>query len=163
MKKTIWISIFLVSLFLLLYVGAWFMAPGAYPRAEYYEFDIPEDSLISIIETVKYENPDFILPDSVRMPNGSFTELRDGRRDSADHWYSIYFYYPDKNKILKTWTRPINENSTRFAFAGINSGMTLGNWRKINESFWWWKNQPDIDEFEQRILQKINTELNSNL
>lgn len=137
------------------YLGAWMLAPGSYPRAETYVFDIPEDSLITIINEVKNENPELKLDEKVMIPEGKKFELADGRKDSSDYWYSIYFYYPDKNEILYTWTRPKNKNSTTFAFVGVNSGLTLGNWRIINENFWWWKNQPDIDEFEKRVLKKI--------
>lgn len=138
------------------------MGPGAFPRAEFYEFEVPEDSLISVINIVKRENPDLRVPDSTAMPNGGYIQLKDGRRDSSDHWYSIYFYYSDKDQILHTWTRPDFNGKTTFALAGINSFKKEWKWKPPNESLWWWKNQPDIDEFEQRILQKIDTKLNSN-
>ncbi|WP_186755666.1 hypothetical protein [Echinicola salinicaeni] len=145
----------IVIFLLFAYVGAWLIAPGSYARAETYEFNIPEDSLLTIIYEVKNENPELDLPRTVNIPNGQDFDLEDGRRDEKDYWYSVYFYYPDKNEILHTWTRPKTKNSTTFAFVGINSGLTLGNWRTVNESFWWWKNQPDKKEFEERILKKI--------
>ena len=129
------------------FVGAWFIAPGAYPRAEKYELDVPEEALINIINKVKEENPQLALPDKL--------ELKDGRRDSTDYYYSIYFYYKDKNQILHTWTRPVNDSTTTFAFVGINEGLKLGNWKTVNRSFWWWKNKPEVEEFEDRILKKI--------
>ena len=137
------------------YLGAWLIAPGSYSRAETYVFDIPEDSLLTLIYEVKRENPELDLTKKVNIPNGQSFDLKDGRRDENDYWHSVYFYYPDKNEILHTWTRPKTKNSTTFAFVGINSGLTLGNWRTINESFWWWKNTPDKKEFEERILKKI--------
>jgi hypothetical protein len=144
-----------IGFILFICVFAWTMAPGSYARAETYEFDIPEDSLIAIIEEVKNENPDINLIKEVNIQNGKNFKLIDGRSDELDYWYSIYFYYPDKNEILHTWTRPNSERSTTFAFVGINSGLSLGNWKTINESFWWWKNKPDVEEFENRILNKI--------
>jgi hypothetical protein len=141
----------------LAYLGAWFMSPGSYARAETYEFEIPEDSLISIIENVKKENPNIALTHKVKIPGGQSFNMEEGRKDEKylDHWYHIYFYYSDKNEIIKTWTRPKTKNSTTFAFVAINSSLTLGNWRTINDSFWWWKNKPDKKEFEERILKKI--------
>lgn len=139
---------------LFVYLG-WLMAPGSYARAETYEFNIPENALITIIEEVKKENPDLDLTKEVNVSNCQSFKLKDGRSDESDYWYSIYFYYPDKNEILHTWTRPKTKTSTTFAFVGINSGLTLGNWRTINDSFLWWKNKPDVKEFENRILRKI--------
>lgn len=54
--------------------------------------------------------------------------LKVGRfsREKFDFWYHIYFYYPDKNQIVKTWTRPKTKTSISFAFVGINQGLTLG-------------------------------------
>jgi len=157
-KKTAFGCLGGIAVFLFLaYLVAWFMAPGSYARAETYEFEIPEDSLISIIEDVKKEKPEIALTQKVNISGGQSFYMDEGRNNEKflDHWYHIYFYYSDKNEIVKTWTRPKTKNSTTFAFVGINSGLTLGNWRTINESFWWWKNKPDKQEFEERILKKI--------
>ncbi len=160
MNKTKKITIGCLSsilIFLILaYVGAWMIAPGSYPRAERYKYIISEDSLISIINQIKVENPNLELPSLIKLPNGQTTELNGGRRNSKDYWYTIYFYYSDKNQILHTWTRPIDNNSTTFAFTAINNGLTLGNWKTVNENFWWWKNKPEIAEFETRILKLID-------
>lgn len=93
---------------------------------------------------------------SVRMPNGETAELIDERRN---HWYSFYFYYPDKNQIVKTWTRSTFNSKTNFAFAAINEGLVLGNWTTANQSFWWWQNNERKTEFEKRILAKIKTRI----
>lgn len=159
-KKTLGCLGLIIGFLLLIYLFGWWFAPGSYPKAERYEFNIPEDSLIAIIKEVKKEHPEINLTKKVSLTNGKSFSLQEGRRDENDHWYSIYFFYPDKNEIIKTWTRPIDQSSTSFAFVSINSGLTLGNWRTINNSFWWWKNEPDKQEFEQRILNKIKTKLN---
>lgn len=138
------------------------MAPGVYPRAEFYKFDVPEDSLINIIERVKRENPNFTLPEHVKTPDGNFIELKDGRRDSSDRFYSIYFFYPDSDQILHTWIRSDFSGKTTFALAGINSFKKEWRWKPLNESFWWWKNQSKIEEFENGILNKIEEQLDSN-
>ena len=57
------------------------------------------------------------------------TQLKDGRRNEKDHWYHVYFYYQQENEIVKTWVRS-SESGTTFAFVGINSGLTLGNWER---------------------------------
>ncbi len=155
-----WLAAIIVFLFSA-YLVAWFMAPGSYARVETYEFEISEDSLISIIESVKKENPKLVLTEKVKIPRGQRFYIKEGRENKKflDHWYYIYFYYPDKNEIVKTWTRPKTKNSTIFAFVGLNSSLTLGNWRMVNESFWWWKNKPYKQEFEERILKKIKEKI----
>jgi hypothetical protein len=151
------VGLILVSCFF--YVGAWFMAPGSYARAEIYELEISEDSLIQIIKVFKIENPDLVLPQPVNHPELLKYTLQDGRKDSTDYWYHIYFYYPDKNQIVHTWIRQNTRTSTQFAFVGLNNGMTLGNWQMVNESFWWWKNKPIKNEFDNRILKKIEEKI----
>jgi hypothetical protein len=157
-KRLLWLTLTIVFGFLF-YLGIWLIAPGSYSRAETYEFNIKEDSLIALIEEFKSENPELTLKQNVNISNNEQFNLVDGRSDSTDYWYSIYFYYPDKNEILHTWTRPKDRNRTTFAFVGINDGLTLGNWRTVNNSFWWWKNQPDIEEFESRILNRIKEKI----
>lgn len=77
--------------------------------------------------------------------------MEDIGREKFDFWYHIYFYYPDKNQIIITWTRPKTKTSTSFAFVGINQGLTLRNWKDVNESFFWWKNRPLKNEFEKEF------------
>jgi hypothetical protein len=88
--------------------------------------------------------------------------LKDGRlgREKFDFWYHIYFYYPEKNQIVKTWTRAHTQTTTNFAFVALNQGLTLGNWIDVNKYFLWWKNKPIKEEFEKRILSKIEEKVN---
>jgi len=150
----------LVLISCLFYVGGWLMAPGSYARAEIYELQISEDSLVQVIMDFKNENPELVLSKPVHIPNGQDYFFMDGRRDSTDHWYHVYFYYPDKNQIVKTWIRRDTRTTTQFAFVSLNNGLTLGNWITVNESFWWWKNKPIKEEFENRILKKIEQQIN---
>jgi hypothetical protein len=157
-KILLWIvSLILIPCFF--YVGAWYMAPGSYARAEIYDLKISEDSLAQIVKDFKTENPDLVLTKPVHIPNGSEYFLKDGRRDSTDNWFHIYFYYSDKNQIVNTWIRQNIDTTTQFAFVDINNGLTLGNWIEVNESIWWWKNRPIKEEFENRILKKIKEKL----
>lgn len=138
----------LINLLLLATLASCNLSPGSYPNAEIYEFGVTEDELIKIIELVKKENPEINLTQSVKIPNGGTSELMDERRDN---WYSFYFYYPDKNQIVKTWTRSTFDGTTNFAFVGVNQGLTLGNWSDPNAE--------RIEEFEQRILAKIEAKI----
>lgn len=153
MKNKIFIWAFIIVCVSLgvIYFG-WSFAPGSYARAEIYEIELPEQELIEI----KVENPILTLPQEMK------NILKDGRlgREQFDFWYHIYFYYPDKNQIVKTWTRAHTQTTTNFAFVAINQGLTLGNWIDVNKYFLWWKNKPIKEEFEKRILSKIKEKVN---
>jgi len=162
MKTLTKISIGLIGLILgglLFYYIGWSFSPGSYSKAEIYKLEISEDSLIQIIKEVKLENPNLELKQMVRIPNGQDFQLTEGRQDSSDYWYDIYFYYPDKQQIVKTWIRPNFESGVDFAFVALNNGLTLGNWVDVNQYFWWWKNKPIKTEFENRILEKIKQKI----
>ncbi len=159
-KITLWILVVITSIVVIYYLG-WSFAPGSYARAEIYEIEVPEETLIRIIENVKNENPLITLKEKVETSENNKFYLREGRRDENDFWYSIYFYYPEKNQIVKTWTRPKTKTTTSFAFVGINQGLILGNWKDVNESILWWKNKPIKKEFEDRILKKIKEKINN--
>ncbi|MCF8278544.1 MAG: hypothetical protein K9J17_17585 [Flavobacteriales bacterium] len=150
------ISISLTTVFAFYYF-AWSFAPGSYPRAEIYEFDIPENELIEIIEEFKEENP------HLKVPKLGQYELVDGRKEPSDHWYDIYFYDKDNNQIIHTWTRPASKTTTSFAYDAVNHGLTLGNWETVNDSFWWWKNTPLKTRFETTILKSIKEKTNHNI
>ncbi|WP_430817554.1 hypothetical protein [Carboxylicivirga sp. RSCT41] len=144
--------------FLFYYIG-WNLAPGSYARAEIYELEISEEDLANVIVEFKNENPDLVLNNPVNIPNGPKYYLQDGRRDNTDHWYHIYFYYTDKDQIVKTWIRQKTNSTTQFAFVFLNDGLTLGKWTAVNEYFWWWKNRPIKTEFEERILKGIKKKI----
>jgi len=160
-NKKILFGLLILPVFLVLfYYTGWSLAPGSYARVEIYEFDIPEETLIKIIMDFKTENPSLDLTKSIQTDISRGFYLEDGRRDSSDYWYSIYFFYSDKNQIVHTWTRPKTRNSKSFAFVGVNEGLTLGNWPDANESFFWWKNSSLKNEFERRILEGIKEKIN---
>jgi hypothetical protein len=118
-------------------------APGSYPYAEIYEFDAKEDELIKIVSEFKKSNPNFILPEDIN--------IKDGRsNDVSDHWYHIWFYYKEEDKIVYTWIR-----GSKFAFVSINEGSELGNWKRINKDFTQVENKKEKEKFEKLILNKI--------
>lgn len=148
-KKGIGCLTLLMVFCLLMYLGAWIIAPGSYPRAEIYEFNISEDSLLTIIDEWKKENPDYNIKEVAVL-------------DKKDrYWNYRYFYYPDKNLKLMTYIRGglTESDPTHFAFVSTSPGLSLGNWTDVNDSFWWWNNSPEKDEFESRILNPIREKL----
>ena len=125
------------------------VSPGSYAHAEEYELDYSEAEVINAINKFKVDNPDLAGP--------SF--LDDGKTNSTDHWYNIYFYYKDENKIVFTWTRPSEKNRTTFAFVSLNDGLTLGNWKDVNDDFGFSENRMAKRTFEERILKPLEKQL----
>lgn len=122
-------------------------APGSYPYAEKYEINVSEPALIEAIQKFKEDNPEYKVPEQ--------TQLIDGRRDSKDHWYHVYFYYSDEEKIVYTWTRPADRGKTIFAFISINNGLELGRWKDINTDLNYAENKKEKAKFEESILNNI--------
>jgi hypothetical protein len=144
------LNYFLIML-LITKISACNFAPGSYPYAEEYEINVPESTLIKAINDFKENNPQYIVPNRML--------LIDGRTDEKDHWYHIYFYYPEENQIVYGWTRPSGKNITTFAFVSINNSLTLGNWKDINKDFSDSENKVQKNKFEERILNKIKGNL----
>jgi hypothetical protein len=136
----------LIYLFILFAFYSCNLAPGSYPYAEVYEFDVSEGVLIKAVEEFKSDNPKYALPNQERFV--------DGKRDEKDHWYHIWFYYPDRNKVVKSWIR-----GNKIAFIGIGDGMDLSNYKEINKDFGYSENKEEKKKFEERILNKIKEKL----
>ena len=118
-------------------------APGSYPYAEIYEFEVSEDKLIEATNKFKIDNPDFYVPE--------YIGLIDGRsKDKTDHWYHIWFYYKKENQIIYTWIR-----GNKVAFISINEGAELGNWKRVNKDFSRKENKEQKEKFEKLILNRI--------
>ncbi|MGZ4089083.1 MAG: hypothetical protein ACXVNO_00065 [Bacteroidia bacterium] len=162
MSKATKLTLYIVGGVLLLFLGLYGIAsifsPGSYPNAERYELNYSEEKVIHAINKFKADHPEFSVP-KVSVPNSGTFEMEDGKADSLDHWYNVYFYYAKENIILHTWTRPITKNKTTFAFIGINNGLTLGNWQEINDDLGFFENRKTKKEFEERILKQIQNNL----
>ncbi len=137
MKKILYI---LITSFLI-FISCIF-APGSYPYAEIYEFDVSEEILINAAENFKKENPEYNLFNQERF--------KDGKRNKKDHWYHIWFYYSQENKIVKCWIR-----NNEVAFVGLGDGMNLDNYKEVNKDFTRKENKAQKDKFEKLILNKI--------
>ena len=124
----------------LFYCIGWSFLTGSYGKAETYELNTSEKTLIEIINEVKSEN---------NLNTNSFGDHKNR------HWYSIYFEYKNKNQIIHALTRQKNKTTTTFYFSGYKSKTDIGNWIDANEYFWWWKNSTAKNEFEGKILEKI--------
>ncbi|MBI3220202.1 MAG: hypothetical protein HYZ44_11880 [Bacteroidetes bacterium] len=135
-----------VGLFFIYILGDAF-SPGSYAQAETYELDYEESEVIKAINDLKTDNPNIAGPDF----------LSDERIDG--NLYKVYFYFKDENKIVYTWTRPSGKNSTTFAFVSLNDGLTLGNWKDINDDFGFSENRRLKGIFEERILKEVEKRL----
>jgi hypothetical protein len=123
------------------------LSPGSYPYAEKYEINSKEQDVIKAIETFKNIYPQYKTPEEIG--------LVDSRGKEHDHWYHIYFYYPEENQIVYAWTRPIDGKRTTLALISVNEGLTLGNWKDINHDFKKSDNEKQKAIFENRIFNPI--------
>jgi|APDOM4702015159_1054818.scaffolds.fasta_scaffold00944_1 hypothetical protein len=122
-------------------------APGSYPYAELYEFQVSEDSLIRIVEKFKDENPKYSLHEQERFV--------DGRKSEGKQWYHVWFYYPQENQVIKCWIRTSDKGYAEFGFVGIGNGLTLSDYKEINKDFSKQENRFQKDKFERLILNEI--------
>jgi len=132
---------------------------GSYPYAETYELNYSEEEVKTAINKFKQEHSEYIVP-KVTIDGKAACDLIDEQSKEPNHWYIVYFYYPQENQIILTWTRPTEKGKTTFAFVSINEGLTLGNWKEINKDFSSLENKDMKKKFEERILDKVKGNLN---
>lgn len=158
MKTSItFIKSLLLTIVLLLFTACDF-APGSYPYAEKYELNYSEEHVKTAINKFKEEYPEYTVP-KVTINNQGSWDLPDGQSKEPAHWYEVYFYYKNEDKIIFTWTRPAGKNKTTIAFVSVNNGLNLGNWKMINKDFDSSENKKEKKEFEEKILNKIKERL----
>jgi hypothetical protein len=137
------------SLFVFLLVSS--NSCGSYLYVQEYTLPCEESELIDLVAQFKLENPQFKVPDSMG--------LNEGRHDSTDYWYHVYFYSEKENEIFKTWIRLRERGKTNLALVAINQGLKKGHWKAINEDFDFIENRSQKRIFEKRILDPIKEEL----
>jgi hypothetical protein len=137
------------------------LGAGSYQYAEEYELNYSEDCVKIAIQEFKKEHSEYIVPE-VTIDRATFFPLLDHQTEKPDnHWFVVYFYYTNENKILNTWTRPTEQGKTIFAFVGINDGLTVGNWKQINKDLDKHDNNLQKKKFEERILNGIKAKLST--
>lgn len=139
-------KVFYLSTALLFFFNSCNFAPGSYPYAEIYEFEVDEVELINAVQSFKRGNPEFSLSNTSRF--------LDGRRDEKDPWYHIWFYYANDGKVLKCWVR-----GNKLALVGIGDDLDLDNYKEINKDFSKEENKEEKEKFEKLILKKIKENL----
>ncbi len=152
MNKIAYVLIITITLFSCNSCNLNMISAGSYPYAEDYKLKIKESELIDIIIKFKSDNPQYCVPQQIKLIDG-----RSNDRD--DHWYHIYFYYKEENQIIYTWIRQTENDNTSFAFVSIKSANELGNWKDINKDFSESENKLQKEKFEQRILNKIKMQI----
>ena len=150
MRKKTHTIIGIITITLFCYVSCNF-APGSYPYAELYKFQISEDLLIKAVENFKAENPKYCLHEQER-----FT---DGRIHKEDQWYHVWFYYPKENQIVKCWIRTSYKGCAELGFIGIGEALSLNNYKKINKDFSRKENKEQKEKFEKLILSEIKKQI----
>jgi len=119
-------------------------APGSYPNAELYEIGVSEEKLIEAVNVFKTRNNQFTVPEDI--------PLLDGRRDSLDHWYHIYFFDSDRNEVIKTWVRGFGSSKTKFALIAVYDSKFTERWKFVNKDFSQSENNEVKKRFEDKIL-----------
>jgi len=146
--KRILVGILIIVVGYGLYKISQLYSPGSYPNVETYGFAVSEDELLTAINKFKSDHPIYALPQKF--------ELKEGRRDTADHWYSIYFYYPLSKELIYVWIRPKGlAGYCTLGFVSINRGDQLGNWKDINKDFSSAENIMQKKKFENAIVNPI--------
>jgi len=124
------------------------ISAGSYSYAEKYRYKISEKSLIHILKSLKESEPTLSPPQEFGF--------KDGRRDSTDHWYFVYFHNEKRGEIILTWVRSSNNMAyADFAFVGVKKDADLGNWKDINKDFDKLENKIRKEEFKALILNRI--------
>ena len=159
-RRTVTVSILILLFSIVFFYIATLFRPGSYVYSECYTFDVNEAALVEAVMKFKRDSVHYVVP-NVSFPKESQItrqeKMIDGRRDSTDHFFHVYFYYQNEDQIVNTWIVPDTDDSSKsiFAFNAINTGTILGNWKDINKDYTSAENERQKKMFEQRILNSV--------
>lgn len=124
---------------------------GSYAYAETYEFNTTEAELIKAVETLKKNNPKYLVPKVTINQQGQH-DLLDERTENGN--FSCYFFDRQKNRIYKTSIYD-DKLKSKIRFTAINEGLNIGNWKDINKDFSYSESEIIKKEFEENFLNPI--------
>ncbi len=148
-KTTIIAVTIIICVFTVIYIG-YNVAPGMDPYSERYEYNVSSNQLIEAIEKFKDTNKEYQIP-QINLPDHYDTN------SNVVRYYHIYIYYQKENQILHLWVANDIENKSKsyLNFVGVNDGLQLGHWKKINHDYSKNENTKLKDQFEQQVLKKM--------
>ncbi len=123
MQKRKNIFILIIGLSFLSFSGCKKIAAGSYSYAEYYDFELSEEELLSRIHDFKKQYPQYSASDSI------YKEYH------RDNWYWIYFYNPLKNCIYhcRVSDKPLTPVSLVVWVAYSKNGEWRGEYTDVND------------------------------
>lgn len=136
----------IASFFLLVIIYSCNFGAGSYPYAKVYNIDLSESEIIERIELFKKSYPSY---------SSNKFGFKDGRRNVSDYWYHIYFNDSINKRIIKTWVRKKNKETTMFALIGIKEYSNLEKWKFVNSDLKSKENKEVIKKFEEEILNHL--------
>jgi lipopolysaccharide export LptBFGC system permease protein LptF len=137
-----------VIAFFVIAIYSGFLSSGSYPYSENYKFHENSDSLISAIRTFKKNNPNFNATKEI------------GLIDSLDEnniFYNFWIYYPQQNEIVFFIVEGDynDKNNSTLRLISVNSGLSLGHWRTINDDIGRTENLAQKKQFQTQVLDKL--------
>ncbi len=130
------------------------ISPGSYINTEEYELDCSKDKVINSIKKFKEKNTDFNVPERYN--------LFDGKGDSNDYWYHVYFYFKEDSTIAHAWVRQVDFEPTIIGLVSIKINSDDYTWKLINKDFSSEQNIYQKRRFEDKIVEPIINDIENN-
>jgi len=151
MKKRYKVLIFLGAIIVFLLIGIYsgLLSAGSYPYSENYKFHVDSARLINAIEKFKRENPSYNVPKQVGLVD---------TLDENKIFYNFWIYYSQQNEMvffIVEGNYNDKENST-LRLISVNHGLTLGQWKTINDDIGRSENLSQKEQFQTQFLDKLN-------
>lgn len=124
---------------------------GSYPYAETYEVNLTKEQVIEKVKKIKDVDANLQVPPFKWA--GNTIILKD--ENSKNNYFSFYIYLKERNQIIFFYVVSDNAKSI-VGLISVHNGLSLGNWREINKDLSDEENKAIKEEFEKKIINKIN-------
>jgi hypothetical protein len=135
-----------LSAFIIIGIYSGLVSGGSYPYAQQYEFHVSDTTLIEAVEGFKKDNPSFKVPGMLKLP-----DFKD------DYRYNFYLYDTSRNNLIHCFIMTAGDSKMGSIYLdAVNSGLTLGNWKVVNQDYDRGDNIKIKLDFKEKFLNKLN-------
>ena len=150
MKKRYKILLILggILAFLIVVIYSGILSAGSYPYSENYIFQTDSGRLVNSIKEFKRNYPSYNVPRQVGLVDTS---------DENKIFHNNWIYDAQKNEIIFFIIESNfgNKKSSTLRLISINYGLSLGNWKTVNDDIGRTENLDIKKQFKIQLLDKL--------
>lgn len=126
---------------------------GSHAYSEKYTVNLSEKETIKKIKKIKGKDKDLQVPPFLWVRD---TIMLEDKFSENNNSFIFYIYFKERDQIATFYVREKGSSQSIVGLDAVHNGLSLGNWKNVNEDLSENENKETIKLFEEKIISKLN-------